>query len=134
MPKKLPPNEQPLTTLRDDASTEAVGKGWNAFTQYCIHCHPAPGSGRGSVPDLARSTDGVFDMYNQIILEGAFAKKGMPNLKGKITEQQIKDIKSFIFYSSDVLGKGMPVNEYLTNIAKMQYEADMKAAEAAKKK
>lgn len=129
MPAKLPSNEQPLTTMRDKATPDRIGAGWNAFVKFCAHCHPSPGVGKGSVPDLARSTDAVFNMYDKILLEGAFVNKGMPNMKGLITEQEIKDIKSFLFYSSDVLGKGMTANEYLTNIAKMQYVADTKVAE-----
>ncbi len=123
-PEKLPPNEQPLTTLRDNAEPVRVGNGWNVFTRFCIHCHPAPGTGRGSVPDLARSTDEVFDMYDLILTKGAFAKLGMPNFEGLITKDEIKDLKSFLFYSSEVLGKGMSASEYLENIAKMQYAAD----------
>lgn len=50
--------------------------------------------------------------------------QGMPNLKEYLTEQEVKDLKSFIFYSSKVLGEGMQPTEYLTNLAQMQYLSD----------
>jgi len=83
-----------------------------------------PGAGHSSTPDLARSTDQIFDNYDKIIFEGSLASQGMPNMKGLITEQEVSELKSFIFYSSKVLGSGMDPNEYLTNVAQMQYLAD----------
>lgn len=126
-PEKLPPYEQPLTALRDDAAPENIGNGWNVFTRFCIHCHPSPGTGHASTPDLARSTDGVFKNYTEIVMEGSLASQGMPGMKGNLTEQELNDLKSYIFYSSKVLGEGMSPTDYLTSIAQMQYLADQKA-------
>lgn len=126
-PEKMPAFEQPLTALRDEATPTQIGNGWNVFTRFCVHCHPMPGAGHSSTPDLARSTDQVFENYDAIVLDGALATQGMPAMKGRITDQEIKDVKSFIFYSSKVLGSGMDPNEYLTNIAQMQYAADQGA-------
>ncbi|MFT4566681.1 MAG: quinohemoprotein ethanol dehydrogenase [Saprospiraceae bacterium] len=127
MPEKMPAFEYPLTTLRDKATPERIGEGWNVFTQYCIMCHPSPGAGHTSTPDLARSPDGIFGSYDRILLEGTLASEGMPNFNGRITAQEIADVKSFIFYSSKVLGEGMNPTDYLTSIAQMQYLADSKA-------
>ena len=126
-PEKLPAFEHPLTTIKTDASPEHIGNGWNVFTRFCIHCHPSPGAGHASTPDLARSSNDIFDNYKSIILEGSLAKQGMPNFKGRITEQEIEDVKSFIFYSSETLGSGATPTEYLTSIAQMQYLADQQA-------
>ena len=126
-PEKLPAFEHPLTTIKTDASPEHIGNGWNVFTRFCIHCHPSPGAGHASTPDLARSSNDIFDNYKSIILEGSLAKQGMPDFKGRITEQEIEDVKSFIFYSSETLGSGATPTEYLTSIAQMQYLADQQA-------
>ena len=83
-----------------------------------------PGAGHSSTPDLARSTDQVFENYDEIVLDGALAKQGMPALRGMITDEELTDLKSFIFYSSKELGSGMSPNDYLTNIAQMQYLSD----------
>jgi len=126
-PEKMPAFEQPLTAMRDDAGPAQIGNGWNVFTRFCISCHPMPGAGHSSTPDLARSTDQIFEHYDEIVMDGALAKQGMPALRGLITDQELTDLKSFIFYSSKELGGGMSPNDYLTNIAQMQYLADQGA-------
>ena len=68
-PEKLPAFEQPLTALRDEAAPDRIGNGWNVFTRFCVHCHPMPGAGHTSTPDLARSTNDIFDNYEKIILD-----------------------------------------------------------------
>lgn len=126
-PEKLPPLDKPLTSLRNEATPEEIGNGWNVFTRFCIHCHPQPGAGDSSTPDLARSTDAIFENYESIVMDGALASQGMPGLRGNLKDKELEDLKSFIFYSSKSLGEGMPLNEYMTNIAQMQYLADQKA-------
>ena len=127
-PEKLPPFEFPLTKLRDDAAPENIGNGFTVFTRFCGHCHPSPGTGHASTPDLARSTDAIFNNYDQIVFDGSLASEGMPGFEGLITEEEVQDLKSFIFYSSKVLGEGMAPNDYLTSVAQMQYLADQKLA------
>jgi len=109
-----------------------IGNGWNVFTRFCISCHPMPGAGHSSTPDLARSTDQVFENYDEIVMDGALAKQGMPALRGLITDEELTDLKSFIFYSSKELGSGMSPTDYLTNIAQMQYLADQGAQRSQK--
>lgn len=127
-PEKLPPHEQPLTAMRDGATPDHIGNGWNVFTRFCVHCHPMPGAGHTTTPDLARSTDNIFNNYENIVMDGALSAKGMPGMRGLISEEEINDVKSFIFYSAEVLGEGMDVNDYLTSVAQMQYVADTKVA------
>ncbi len=126
-PEKLPPHEQPLTAMRDDASHEAIGEGFNVFSRFCISCHGMPGTGHTATPDLARSTDAVYNNYNDIIINGTLSELGMPAMKGLITEDEIKDLKSFIFYSAEAVGDGMDPMAYITSIAEKQYAADQAA-------
>jgi len=72
----MPAFEQPLTAMRDDATPAHIGNGWNVFTRFCISFHPMPGAGHSSTPDLARSTDQVFENYDAIVMDGALASLG----------------------------------------------------------
>ncbi len=126
-PEKLPGHEQPLTTIRDDAGPVQIGAGFNVFSRFCISCHGLPGSGHTATPDLARSSDAVFDNYEDILINGSLADLGMPGLKGLITEEEIKELRSYIFYSAKVVGEGMDPVAYLTSVAEMQYAADQAA-------
>ena len=125
-PEKLPAFEHPLTTIRDNASPDQIGNGFTVFSRFCISCHPMPGAGHASIPDLARSTDAILENYNQILFEGTFASEGMPSFEGMITEDEIQDLKSFIYYSAQAVEDKMAPNDYLTSIAQMQYLADQK--------
>lgn len=126
-PEKLPPYEQNLTALRDGAAPENIGNGFNVFSRFCISCHAMPGLGHTSTPDLARSTDAIFENYGAIVRDGTLAPLGMPKFGKSITDQEINDLKSFIFYTSDAFSKGMKQDEYMTNLGGMQYMADQKA-------
>ena len=124
--EKLPALDKPLTALRDNATPEQIGTGWNTWVQYCVFCHPSPGSGDAANPDLARSSDGVLNNLKSIVLEGTLVENGMPSFAGIMTEEELESVKCFILYSSKVLGEGMSPTDYLTSIAQMQYLADQK--------
>jgi len=126
-PEKLPGDPIPLTAQRTTAEPVQIGNGWNVYTRFCAHCHTMPGSGGGSVPDLARSVDGMLANYKAIVINGSLASKGMPGLEGLITEQEVEDVKAFVLWAAEAAENKMPPNEFMGNIAKMSYEADSKA-------
>lgn len=125
-PEKLPPLEQNLTTNKPNAAPENIGYGFDLYARFCIGCHATTGSGGGALPDLARSTDAVYDNYEEIILKGTLESQGMPNFGELLSEEDVEDIKNYAFYTADALLSGMDQMEYLTNLAKMQYLADTK--------
>ena len=127
-PEKLPSIDKPLTALRTQAPPEQIGNGWNVWTRYCIFCHPILGAGDAGNPDIARSSDGVFENFEQIVLEGLLMPRGMPGFKESMTKEELEDVKSYILYSAQVLNEGMSPTDYMTNIAQMQYQADQKKA------
>ncbi len=125
-PEKLPALASTFTQLKTDAAPENIGEGLNLYLQYCMGCHRSPGKGGGAIPDLTRSSKGIFKNYEEIVLNGMLASQGMPKLGDKISKEELADIQSFVLYTADALGKGMNPKEYATNLAKMQYLADTK--------
>lgn len=125
-PEKLPALASKLTQLKTDAAPENIGEGLNLYLQYCMGCHRSPGKGGGAIPDLTRSSEGIFKNYEEIVLNGMLASQGMPNLGDKISKEELADIQSFVLYTADAFSKGMNPKEYATNLAKMQYLADTK--------
>ena len=67
-----------LTSLTTDASNIDIGWGYTHYIQNCIGCHSLPGGNGGAIPNLARSSDAIFDNYQAILREGALAEIGMP--------------------------------------------------------
>ncbi len=125
-PKKLPPLAANFTTLKTDAPPENIGYGFDLFARYCIGCHLTTGQGGGAIPDLTRSSNGIFNNYEEIILNGLLASEGMPNFGAYLSKEDIADIKSFVLFTADALSSGMNPVEYQTNLAKMQYLGDTK--------
>ncbi|MEE9373900.1 MAG: cytochrome c, partial [Saprospiraceae bacterium] len=123
-----PPTKE-FTTIKPEATPEQIGHGFDLYFKYCGQCHgDGFGSGGGALPDLVSSSDGVFNNYKSIVLEGALAQNGMPNFGDRLTDLEVADIRSFMLYSADEIGKGVDIVTFLTNVAGMQYLSDMKIA------
>ncbi|MBT8221509.1 MAG: c-type cytochrome, partial [Bacteroidia bacterium] len=123
-PAKLPSDAKPLTVLRSDASPEQMGRGITAFFQYCLGCHATTGLGGGVVPDLARSTDAVFNNWDQIVFEGALEHNGMPNMSGHVSKEELENIRHFILFTAKAFSEGMSPIDYATNLGTFQYIGD----------
>lgn len=114
-----------LTAQKPMGTPTQIGHGFNNYVKFCIQCHgDMVGAGGGVLPDLARSSDGVFKNYKEIILEGALASNGMPAFKGRLTEQDIQNIADYVKFTSNALQEGQDPLTLLTNLAQMQYLAD----------
>ena len=50
----------------------------------------------GNIPDLTYSKDVIFDMFDQIVLEGIFLEKGMPNFGERINKSESNQFKEYI--------------------------------------
>jgi len=124
-PAKLPTLASELTTLTTNAPPQNIGHGWDVFTQFCISCHIV-GKGGGAIPDLARSSDGIFKNYEEIILNGALASQGMPALGEYLSPEDVVDIKSYVLYTAGEIKKGTDPTKMMMDLAKMQYLGDTK--------
>lgn len=114
-----------LTTLSSSGQPLEIGRGLSLYIKFCIQCHGEPlAAGGGALPDLSFSSDGVFKNHKEIILNGALASKGMPNYKGRLTEQDVDDIGNYLKYVAESYRKGDDVLTVLTNLAGMQYLVD----------
>jgi quinohemoprotein ethanol dehydrogenase len=80
-----------------------IKQGKLVFEQYCSRCHGTPGNGGGAYPDIAYSDKSVFGIFSQIVGEGAYFSKGMPNFGDRLDEKQINNIKNYIIHEAKVL-------------------------------
>lgn len=133
-PAKLDAVVKDITALTPNtAEPVRIGNGFDLYTQFCAPCHVV-GTGGGVIPDLARSTDGVFKNYEEIVLKGMLASQGMPNLGEHLTPQDLSDIKNYVLYSAMEFRKGTNPLDLMTNLAKMQYVSDVEQAKKEKLK
>ena len=120
-PKKMDGAGSQLTLLEDNITPLAVGRGFNVYVKNCIQCHgEEAGAGGGALPDLTRSTDGVFKNHKEIILNGALVANGMPSFKDRLTEEDIAHLQSFLKYTSKAFRSGTDPLTYLSELAQMQ--------------
>ena len=101
-----PTIKKELIDLEVTASMDNIEHGKLVFNQYCNRCHGPPGSGGGAYPDIAYSERAIFGMFSQIVGEGAFLTKGMPNFGDRLDESQITNVKNYIIHAARVLKNG----------------------------
>ncbi len=124
-PEKLPPIERPLVALTTEAEPVDIGRGWNLYVQHCATCHGRPGTGGGALPDLARSSEGIYQILDQIVLQGVFASQGMPNFGDKLSADELQQIKDYLLYTAEAFRTGVDPAEYNAKLAEMQRLADL---------
>ncbi len=79
-----------------------VQYGAKLYLNYCIICHGMPASNEGGrIPNLGYSHKDVIQNLNVYVLEGALSKRGMPNFKSRLTEEDVEKIKAFIQITTD---------------------------------
>ena len=122
-PEKLSALDRPVTQLTTDASHTTIGQGYNLFSKYCSGCHWGTGGGGGSIPDLIRSSDQVFGIYQDILLEGRLASQGMPNFKTSLTRTDVEKIKAYILFTAQSLQEDS--ENHRKRLAEYQQLADL---------
>lgn len=107
-PKK--PAKQ-LVKLDVDATQEQLQHGEQLYIRYCSSCHGGGDkpAGGGSIPDLKYSTPEIFGMISQIVGEGLFLEKGMPNFDDRLSTEDIQDIKNYILSNAQKLREAQPI-------------------------
>ncbi len=94
--KEAPPQfpvqpRKEMINLAFDATQEEISHGKKLYNRYCGKCH-----GGGAIPNLSFSSPQIFESFVQIVGDGIFLEKGMPNFGDRLTDQDILDIKSSI--------------------------------------
>lgn len=75
---------------------EMVTRGQDAFHIYCAVCH-GPGVGTaGPVKSLLYSPAGIHDIWNAIVVGGAFEEKGMPNFSHALSPSGAQDVRAYV--------------------------------------
>jgi quinohemoprotein ethanol dehydrogenase len=89
---------QQLVDLDFEATTAQIDHGQKLYLKYCTRCHGGGNlpTGGGSIPNLAYSQPETLNIITQIVGEGIFLEKGMPNFGDRLSKEDIGDIKNYI--------------------------------------
>jgi len=75
-----------LTEMEPTGTPIDIGHGVTLYVEHCVACHGDQfGAGGGALPDLTRSSDAVFNNYEDIITGGLLAERGMPNFSERLS-------------------------------------------------
>ena len=108
---EYPTMSKELIDLEVAVDINDIEQGKLVFGQYCNRCHGSPGGGGGAYPDIAYSNKAVFGIFTQIVGEGAFLSKGMPNFGDRLDEKQIENIKNYILSAAEDLRNNKGSND-----------------------
>ena len=92
----LPParTEPPLPDLpARPTDQKQIAAGEVLYNRYCSRCHVM---GRGNLPDLRRIEPATQALFNTIVLEGAFAAKGMGRFDDVLSAADVDAIHAYV--------------------------------------
>lgn len=93
-----------IAPIESDATPEVIGTGAVLYGRTCAVCHglAAMGTG-GAISDLRLSDPSVFDIYQDIILEGELVDSGMPAFKLWLKPEHVDAIREFVISQRNAL-------------------------------
>jgi quinohemoprotein ethanol dehydrogenase len=113
--KKATPTFPVLTStlidLPSSADSTIIGTGKRMYDQYCQRCHGTPGDGGGAMPDLTFSRAEVFEQFTNIVHDGAYLPKGMPNFGDRLKPEDVNAIKQYILSTAHILRENLAAGE-----------------------
>lgn len=102
-PPPPPPKPAPIAL---EADQKTVQTGAALYAKWCFVCHGAGAFSGGAIQDLRYSSEAVFRQYPRIVLDGAYAKTGMPALKEWIKPEEVNAIRVFVISQRNRLAAG----------------------------
>ena len=93
-PRLSPPERQPVPSgLPTDPETIEFGR--KQYARFCYDCHTRRGA-PSSFPDLWNMHPNTYEIFDQIVLEGAYEYAGMASFSDILTAEDTLAIKAYI--------------------------------------
>jgi len=87
-------------TVARTGTPEAIDRGEELYRRNCAKCHSNI-DGRGSgIPDLRLMSAQTHEAFNQIVLGGMLAERGMGSFADLLTEEQVEDLHAYLIEAS----------------------------------
>jgi mono/diheme cytochrome c family protein len=88
--------QEPPVSIAADLDPERVEKGHALFHRFCTVCHGPAAIAGGSIPDLRRSAPAVYASLPAIVLEGAYAARGMPGFGPWLSADDVASLRDYL--------------------------------------
>jgi quinohemoprotein ethanol dehydrogenase len=86
----------PVGPLEVRVSTETLDEGRWLYHHWCDRCHGGGAVSGGIISDLRYSEPEIFEMYSDIVLEGALQELGMPSYEKWLTKGDVEAIRGYV--------------------------------------
>jgi quinohemoprotein ethanol dehydrogenase len=80
----------------DGASPETVQRGWDLYAEHCFRCHGINTKSGGLLPDLRFSSRETHARWNDIVLGGIRADRGMASFADVLSPADAAAIRSYV--------------------------------------
>ena len=97
LPVSRPYQENFVAPPKQVGSAAQVAAGKEVYNQYCVVCHGSRAIGGGLIQDIRYG--GVLhspELWNQVVLKGIFANKGMAGFESVLSASQVEDIRAYV--------------------------------------
>ncbi len=85
-----------LTAVEFNDDPAVLQQGSDIFAERCAMCHGRNAASGGSLADLRYAAPATYNIFQNIVREGAYSGLGMPNLGEYLSEQEADSIKQYI--------------------------------------
>ena len=85
-----------LTAIDFNDDPEILALGEDIYGKRCMICHGAGGASGGSLADLRYAAPATYDIMQNIVRDGAYGGRGMPNLGEWISVEEVEAVKNWL--------------------------------------
>jgi len=96
LPSPPEPAAKTITAPAIPATAEQLERGRALYSMHCARCHGVGTISSGLYPDLRFSAAEIYTVWNQIVLGGVFASRGMASFADVLSEQDAQDIRAYV--------------------------------------
>lgn len=89
-------SEKEVTAIDMTVDTAIADKGSAVFHDYCARCHGANAVGGGVLPDLRESSQSMYGLLSQVLLNGILDRRGMPSFAGRLDTDDVSAIRAYL--------------------------------------
>ncbi|MES2626882.1 MAG: PQQ-dependent dehydrogenase, methanol/ethanol family [Pseudomonadota bacterium] len=85
-----------LTTIEYNDDPTVLAHGEDIYGKRCMVCHGAAAVSGGSLADLRYAAPATYDIFSNIVRQGAYTGLGMPNLGEFVSEEDADAVKNWL--------------------------------------
>ncbi|MCU1329884.1 MAG: qbdA [Bryobacterales bacterium] len=97
----------PQPAIRTTASPQVAHEGELLYEFNCSPCHGV-NAVAGALPDLRYSSKEVVDSFEEVVMAGSRAERGMPSFNKLLNARQVRAIRAYILSRAQESSPGLP--------------------------